>query len=327
MEENTKLSSYFLKNVFLYCCDELPDILDILLECAQKRNLPRYFLPENNLIDYLDDSELQSIESALQKISRNPIAPILEFTDSRMFCYGHESLSYRTTFRSIVQLVLNEIVSVKDVDVSRTVLGCFTYIQCNIAIVMLGEKRTSFSYHLNFYQLFVQKYIQMSFVDYINYMGIVLEKPFNALTFYEKCLAEVQNFPELEYVKRNVNMASICFALSQTHDDKSKERKMRLCQAENIYNEVLQTSGIHFASTINFANFLCCSERWKDVIQLLENSLRQKENDHRQCITDIILTNLQNRIFSFKGRSNMEAASLQVLCHLHIISKSKQQLR
>ncbi|XP_063414800.1 uncharacterized protein LOC134696783 isoform X1 [Mytilus trossulus] len=239
MEEDTKFSSYYLKNVFLYCCEELPVriweenpagcvlyMLDILLECVQKRNIPSYFLPENNLIDYLDDAELQSIESAFQTIRCNPIAPILEFTDSRMFCYGQESLSYRTTFRSIVQLVLNEIVSIKDVDIGRTVLGCFTDIQYNIAIVMLGEKRTSFSYHLDFYHHFVQKYIQMSFVEYVNYMGIVLEKPSYALTFYEKCLAGVENFTELEYLKGN--MACMCFALSLTHDDKSKERKLRL---------------------------------------------------------------------------------------------------
>ncbi|CAC5380911.1 unnamed protein product [Mytilus coruscus] len=281
MEENTKLSSYFLKNIFLHCCDELPVriwdddpagcvlyMLDVLLECVQKRNLPSYFLPENNLIDYLDESELQSIESALQNIRSDPISPILKFTDSRIFCYAQECLSYSTTFRSIVQLVLDEIASVEDVDIGRTVLGCFTDIQCNIASVMLGEKRTSFSYHLDFYQLFVQKYIQMSFVDFVNYMGIRLETPFITLMFYEKCLAEVQNFPELEYLRGN--MACMCFALAQTHDDKSKERKMRLYQAEKLYNEVLQNNGIYFASTIDFANFLCDSERWEEAISLLE---------------------------------------------------------
>ncbi|VDI60472.1 Hypothetical predicted protein [Mytilus galloprovincialis] len=281
MEENTKLSSYFLKNVFLYCCDELPVrvwdddpagcvlyMLDVLLECVQKRNIPNYFLPENNMVDYLDESELQSIESALQTIRSDPIEPILEFTDLRIFCYAQECLSYSTTFRSIVQIVLDEIASVEDVDIGRTVLGCFTDIQCNIASVMLGEKRTSFSYHLDFYQLFVQKYIQMSFVDFVNYMGIRLETPFITLMFYEKCLAEVQNFPELEYLRGN--MACMCFALAQSHDDKSKERKMRLYQAEKLYNEVLQNNGIHFASTIDFANFLCDSERWEEAISLLE---------------------------------------------------------
>ncbi|XP_076117614.1 uncharacterized protein LOC143085255 [Mytilus galloprovincialis] len=281
MEENTKLSSYFLKNVFLYCCDELPVrvwdddpagcvlyMLDVLLKCVQKRNIPNYFLPENNMVDYLDESELQSIESALQTIRSDPIEPILEFTDLRIFCYAQECLSYSTTFRSIVQLVLDEIASVEDVDIGRTVLGCFTDIQCNIASVMLGEKRTSFSYHLDFYQLFVQKYIQMSFVDFVNYMGIRLETPFITLMFYEKCLAEVQNFPELEYLRGN--MACMCFALAHSHDDKSKERKMRLYQAEKLYNEVLQNNGIHFASTIDFANFLCDSERWEEAISLLE---------------------------------------------------------
>ena len=282
INEMTKLSSYWLKNVFLYCCEELPIrawdddpagcvlyMLDVLIEFVNRGNLPSYFIPENNLIDHLSEGELKTIESILQNVRCDPISTILDFTDLRLFCFSQECLSYSTTFRSIVQLVLDEIASIEQIDIGRTIMGSFTDVQCNIASVMLGEKRNSFHYHLDFYKMFVEKYVHMPFVDFVNYMGIRLDSPFITLMFYEKCLTEVKTFPELEYLRGN--MACMCFALALTHDEKSKERKMRLHQAEKLYKEVLQNNGIHFASTIDFVNFLCYNERLEDMTTLLES--------------------------------------------------------
>lgn len=287
--EDIKLSSYCLKNVFLYCCDELPKqaweddpagcclyMLDVLLEFVKKGNIPSYFLPENNLIGHLSDKELLEVKNTLESIRADPVSPALEFTDCRVLCYGPGNcLSYSTTFRHLVQLVLDEIASIEQLDNGRSILGCFTDIQCNLASVMLGEKRTSFWHHLDFYQFFVQRYVQMSFVDFLNYMGIRLETPFITLMFYEKCLAQVQVYPEMEYLRGN--MACMCFSLAQTHDENSKERKARMHQAEKMYNEVLQKNGIHFATTIDFANFLCYCERWREAIALLESFAEVEE--------------------------------------------------
>lgn len=287
--ENVNLSSYCLKNVFLYCCDELPKqsweedpagcclyMLDVLIEFVKKGNLPSYFLPENNLIGHLSKEEVVQVQNVLDTIRADPISPTLEFTDCRVLCYGPGNcLSYSTTFRHLVQLILDEIWSIEQLDNGRSVLGCFTDIQCNLASVMLGEKRTSFWHHLDFYQFFVQKYVQMSFVDFLNYMGIRLETPFITLMFYEKCLAQVQVYPEMEYLRGN--MACMCFSLAQTHGENSKERKARMHQAEKLYNEVLQKNGIHFATTIDFANFLCYGERWREAIALLESFAEVEE--------------------------------------------------
>lgn len=89
------LSSYVFKSVFLNCCEKIPIsdwetspgncvffMLDILLECLKKKHVPTYFLPENNLVDHLSESELLAALSCIENIRRDPISPILDFTDT-----------------------------------------------------------------------------------------------------------------------------------------------------------------------------------------------------------------------------------------------------
>jgi hypothetical protein len=57
-------------------------------------------------------------------------------------------------------------------------------------VVMLGEKRNSFHYHLDFYKMFVEKYVHMPFVDFVNYMGIRLDSPFILVCLYQKIMSK-----------------------------------------------------------------------------------------------------------------------------------------
>ena len=66
-------SSYHLKTIFLWKCEEKPsekwnnllesmvDLLSALVDHLQKRTIPQYFIPENNLIDSIKEEVLVSV--------------------------------------------------------------------------------------------------------------------------------------------------------------------------------------------------------------------------------------------------------------------------
>lgn len=70
-------SSYHLKTIFLWKCEEKPleewnkllesvvDLLKTLVDCLRKGNIPQYFIPENNLIDNLKQQDLVSVANGI----------------------------------------------------------------------------------------------------------------------------------------------------------------------------------------------------------------------------------------------------------------------
>ncbi|CAC5394610.1 unnamed protein product [Mytilus coruscus] len=298
-----KLSSYCLKNVFLHCCDELPTtawdndpagcviyMIDILIECIDRRHLPGYFLPKNNLIDQLENQDFDEIKSSLETMRNDPLSPIIDFSDFRVFILSTEDcISYKTSFRDIVQPIMNDILSRSHLQTKQSNLGCFLDVQCIVASVMLNEKRSSFYFHLDFYQIFIQKYFQTPFLDLIIYIGIKLNSAFLTLMFYEKCLKEVTDFPELENLRGD--MGCMCFSLARTCDEQWAAT-MRLGQAERIFEEAVRKSGVYHPSTIDYSNLLCYTEKWNEVINLLEEFIESDEKKR------MVMANIYHKVES-----------------------------
>ncbi|XP_053409050.1 nucleotidyltransferase MB21D2-like [Mercenaria mercenaria] len=115
MKSKSILSSYVFKSVFLHCCEQLPVhywkyfpgncvlyMLDVLLECLEKKHVPTYFLPENNLIDHLTDDEITTAISAVEKLRLDPITPILVFMEDKMFACHCIKLKFRTMVKPLL---------------------------------------------------------------------------------------------------------------------------------------------------------------------------------------------------------------------------------
>ncbi|XP_062613070.1 uncharacterized protein LOC134274844, partial [Saccostrea cucullata] len=75
-----------LKNVFFYACENIERkvweqniggcllyIFGYLLDCLKKRNIPHYFIPENNLIDCYSEKEIQTIATYIEAFRVLPI--------------------------------------------------------------------------------------------------------------------------------------------------------------------------------------------------------------------------------------------------------------
>lgn len=83
------LTSYHLKTVFLYSCEMLPAhawienigacflfMVDLLIECCQKKVLPNFFIPENNMIDYFTSDQIFKVLEVLELVRKRPLEPV-----------------------------------------------------------------------------------------------------------------------------------------------------------------------------------------------------------------------------------------------------------
>jgi hypothetical protein len=112
------ISSYHLKTVFFYTCERLHRqcweenmgscilfFLDILIECVEKGYIPNFFIPENNLIDYLSEEERLSLLEPLKEIRKNPIEQLVSFFDDKYI----EELGDHVHFRDLTAPVIEDV--------------------------------------------------------------------------------------------------------------------------------------------------------------------------------------------------------------------------
>ncbi|XP_062593392.1 uncharacterized protein LOC134254876 [Saccostrea cucullata] len=107
------ISSYHCKTVFLHACEILPEtrwenpgwcflyLLNRLLQHVKCRNLPTFFIPENNLFDVLTDEA--DAERILKEARKNPMLILLPFTDE----YVLQDQSRRSAFREDIQPLID----------------------------------------------------------------------------------------------------------------------------------------------------------------------------------------------------------------------------
>lgn len=67
-----------------------------------KRNIPSFFIPENNLIDYLTEEELTILEVELTEIRSKPLDQLLAFFDNKYIEEIGVKLDYRTIMSPVI---------------------------------------------------------------------------------------------------------------------------------------------------------------------------------------------------------------------------------
>ena len=109
------LSSYHMKTTFLYTCERtytscwrenvflcILFFLDLLKEFVVKRNIPNFFIPENNLVDYITEEQFILLEETLLEIRFNPLNPLLSFFDDKYFDELGVKLDHRSIFAQVI---------------------------------------------------------------------------------------------------------------------------------------------------------------------------------------------------------------------------------
>lgn len=292
-ETSTKLlSSYCLKNVFLFCCEQLPvaawdvnpghcllHMLDCVQTCLQQGELPNYFIPDNNLLDLFTDEDINTSIVLLDVMRSDVISLVLNFTDNHVLVYeGNGCLTTKGVFRSVIASVLEDVPTyIKTRNVVNSLTGAFLRTQCDIAVIRLRDGRSPFEYHKAFMDCFLSSHLHdIHIIDLFNLIGLNLGDIVASLKYFE-LLLQLQNvYPDVVKVKGN--LACMYFTASQLLKSISGKE---LGRADELFKEVLAHEGVHFPTTIDYSNYLCHAQKWREAGLLLEQFVRFERKCHK----------------------------------------------
>ncbi|KAH3734744.1 uncharacterized protein LOC127851173 isoform X2 [Dreissena polymorpha] len=232
------LSSYVFKSVFLHCCERLPVshwkdypgscilyLLDVVLDCLKKKHVPTYFLPENNLIGHLNDADIDKVIASIESVRRDPITPILEFTDNRVF--SHHCVYF--TFREMVEPLLQDADEYKEHrNKEMSVLKGIVATCYRICFFLIAEKSTNPDVELfkhqhgircliDVYTLWLKPMgLNATLVEYVDKAGLALTEPQSRLNFFIAVVSlEKHGYPEFADLKLRLARLYHRFACSE----------------------------------------------------------------------------------------------------------------
>lgn len=286
------LSSYCLKNVFLFCCEQLPvaawdvnpghcllHMLDCVQTCLQQGELPNYFIPDKNLLDLFTDEDINTSIVLLDVMRSDVISLVLNFTDNHVLVYeGNGCLTTKVVFRSVIASVLEDVPTyIKTRNVVNSLTGAFLRTQCDIAVIRLRDGCSPFEYHKAFMDCFLSSHLHdIHIIDLFNLIGLNLGDIVASLKYFE-LLLQLQNvYPDVVKVKGN--LACMYFTASQLLKSISGEQ---LGRADELFKEVLAHEGVHFPTTIDYSNYLCHAQKWREAGLLLEQFVRFERKCHK----------------------------------------------
>ena len=117
LKEPKALVTYHLKTLFLWMCEMIPPeewnpdnigpclmkMLDHLYRCLKERNLPSYFIPENNLIDRIPDELCDELASRVEQIRQHPLRYLFEFNNKYKWFFGLFWVTAEKLFQPILE--------------------------------------------------------------------------------------------------------------------------------------------------------------------------------------------------------------------------------
>lgn len=286
------LSSYCLKNVFLFCCEQLPvaawdvnpghcllHMLDCVQTCLQQGELPNYFIPDNNLLDLFTDEDINTSIVLLDVMRSDVISLVLNFTDNHVLVYeGNGCFTTKVVFRSVIASVLEDVPTyIKTRNVVNSLTGAFLRTQCDIAVIRLRDGCSPFEYHKAFMDCFLSSHLHdIHIIDLFNLIGLNLGDIVASLKYFE-LLLQLQNvYPDVVKVKGN--LACMYFTASQLLKSISGKE---LGRADELFKEVLAHEGVHFPTTIDYSNYLCHAQKWREAGLILEQFVRFERKCHK----------------------------------------------
>lgn len=282
------LSSYVFKSVFLHCCEKLPVnywmdypgncvlyMLDVILECLMKKHVPTYFLPENNLVDHLNEEEMSVAISAVEKLRLDPITPILDFMDGGIFqCH-----CMQVSFRQMVKPLLEDIAFYKEHRNNETSLWLGLYqTSYNICLEILKEQtedqeavlfrhQEAIRYMIDFHTVWLrQTQLCGSNMQFLNTVGLTIKNLKLAMRFLEAVVSLDAEYPELRSVNRG-NLACMYHSIAYTHSDGSELRNAYLIKAGDMFKQVYEE---HKCSQIDYVTYLVKLRKYEDAKRILD---------------------------------------------------------
>ena len=162
----TSLKSYYLKNVFFFCCEKIPAefwkpvnlaaclfiLTDEILIRLEKLELHHYFIRDNNLISHIERKSITASREKLDFLRRYPVKCIMEvFEDSDM----SQIISKEDIFKEVINLC-NSRICIYDV-LEKSICSSEKFLSC--IYMAKGEHFTALNCFTHRYEFFELKSI------------------------------------------------------------------------------------------------------------------------------------------------------------------------
>ena len=284
------LSSYVFKSVFLHCCEKLQVtfwkdypgscilyILDNVLDCLRNKHVPTYFLPENNLIGHLSEEEIEQVIADVEDIRKDPITPVLEFTDRRLF--SHHCIYI--TFREMVEPLLSDMSAFKEHRNKETSIlkGVIAtgYRICHFLIAeeSSNEEAAMFKHQeavrclIDIYTLWLQPMnINATLEEFLDKAGLAVKDPHLCLVFFEAAVSLETEYPELSRLKGT--LARLYNKAAHSKSSANYRSQEYTSKAEVLFKHVFEKQK---NSVIDYTLFFLKQERISEAKNILEDFL------------------------------------------------------
>lgn len=302
MKPVSVLSSYVFKSVFLHSCEKLPVdnwvkfpgncilyMLDVILECLRKKFVPTYFLPENNLIDFLNDEELDAAMHAVEAMRSDPIGPVLDFTDDKTVGL----LSVLLPFRKLVEPLLNDIQNFKKhrnktTSIMRGILPtAVNFCQSLLFEAAPGKPLTEKWKHKEAVRYIIDAYkewllqtdYKASLAQCIDEYGLSIKNQTRKIRFYEAVISLTDEYPEFNAARGNLACSYHACAYSVDNRSNPTAQADFLKKAEDLFEKVYNENK---GSVIDYITFLVKQKRFEKSISILEEYL--EDSVDKTCV-------------------------------------------
>lgn len=275
------ISSYCLKTVFFYACEVVPKVLwethtgqcllyliDSLICCVQQRNIPSFFVPGNNLVDNVPEEKWKDVESRLLEIRKDPITPILKFTDTNAI----SNTEIPFVFRKNVAFVLEDMEKFKvHRDIRSSAFDAFftTTFRMSLLYLNQGQPKSAVQILMDSYPMLNHFLGPMPLVYFLNEAAILIQDGRLYLLLFQELLGMTDQHPDFKLLEGN--LACAYHAASYTYPEESSERAEYLQKAEELVLEELKSQDLGSCGTqVTFATILMSQKRYKEAIKILE---------------------------------------------------------
>lgn len=116
LQEPKVVASYHLKTVLFRVLESLPDrkreslsrgallekLLDELISCVQNKNLPNFFIAENNMFHHYEDTDLSTVLVKLQVIRKNLLLHLTEDLFTTAVTEEREEKEFQETYWGVI---------------------------------------------------------------------------------------------------------------------------------------------------------------------------------------------------------------------------------
>ncbi|XP_022795420.1 uncharacterized protein LOC111334006 [Stylophora pistillata] len=275
------ISSYCLKTVLFHACEVIPKptwethtgqcflyLVDSLISCVKQRNIPSFFMPSNNLVDDVPEEKWGEVESRLLEIRKDPITPILKFTDTN--AVSNTEIPF--VFRKNIAFVLEDMEKFKvHRDIRRSAFDAFFTTSFRMSLLYLnqGKPNKAVQILIDSYPTLDHFLGPMPLVYFLNEAAILIQDGRLYLLLLQELLGMANQHPDFKLLEGN--LACAYHAASYTYPEESSKRAEYLKKAEELVREDVKSQSSSSCGTqVTFATILMSQKKYKEAIEILE---------------------------------------------------------